>query len=104
MEHKFTIEYDMHQGLFRRDDGRDKCLGIYDSLDDAESEFYRKVEQIHGYFMDLPYETRKRTSYLVACYCWEVDEDGELTCEEAWNDLSEEEKKRLNALNVSYGV
>lgn len=104
MSHRFTIEYDMSQGLFSRDDGRDKCLAVCDTLDEAEAKFPAAMEKVHDYYMELSYEKRKRAHYLVACFCWKVDEDGEITNEEGWDELTDDEKKRMNNLNVSYGL
>ena len=98
MAHKFTIEYDLIVG--GRSDGRDHCLGIYDTLEQAQAAFASASEKVHDYYMELPFERRQRASWMVAVYAWRVDEDGELTDEDAWNDLTEEEKRIINSLNV----
>lgn len=99
MAHKFTIEYDMHIGNFG-DDGCDKCLGVYGTLDECQASFSTACERVHDHYMNLSYSKRKITSYLVAVYAWKVDEDGEITDEDAWNELTEEEKDIINSLSL----
>lgn len=100
--HKFTIEYDISTGLF--DDGRNHCLGEYGTLDEAEEDFGRCLETTAAYFNEVPIKKRRTSSYLVACYCWLTDEDGNVTGDDGWHELTEDEKKRIDRLNFSYGV
>lgn len=102
--HKFAIEYDFSDGTETVDPGADRCLGVYDTLDECEVNFSKHHDEVHSHWQSLPESKRRRTSYLIACYCWKVDEDGELTDEEAWNDLSDDEKERANNLSVAYEV
>jgi hypothetical protein len=97
--HKFTIEYDLYAGL--RDDGRNHCLGIYDTLEDARKDFWRCVDTAGQYFNEVPIARRRNSTYLVATYCWEVDADGEITCNDAWDELSDQEKEQLNKLSFT---
>ena len=100
MNIKFAIEYDMYHGLF---DGVE-CgqIGVYDSLDEVEAAFTSAIEKVHSYYGKLPYDKRQHTSYLVATYCRRVDEDGKLTDEEVWDELTEDDKERLNSLSHSF--
>lgn len=100
MAHKFTIEYDLMVGLHGGWDGRDHCLGVYDTVEQAQAAFTSATDKVHDYYMELPFERRQRASWMVAVYARRIDEDGELTDEDAWNDLTEEEKSIINSLNV----
>lgn len=101
--HKFTVTYDFASGIRRDvDPGADRLLAVYDTLDECEQNFHRLCETVHDHWLNLPYSIRKHTSYLVYVSCWKVDEDGELTDEEVWEELSEADKERMSNLSVAY--
>lgn len=103
--HKFEVTYDYSCGIRQFvDPGADRCLAIYDTLDECEQNFHRLCEEVHDHWENLPCNIRKHTSYLVYVSCWKVDEDGELTNEEEWLDLPDSDKERINNLSFAYEV
>lgn len=98
---KFTIECDWSQGLFG--DHWTERLSVFgkdvwDSIDDVESAFFsldmfEKWDKL---------KDKEDTAYFVQAHVWKIDNDGNITTEDGWNELSGNDQNRMSDLVFSY--
>lgn len=98
---KFTIECDWSQGLFGKHwTERLSVFGRneWDTVEDVSGAFYA---------LDMfdkwdALKNKEDTAYFVQAYVWKTDEDGNITTEDGWDELSDDDKNRMSDLTFAY--
>lgn len=98
---KFTIECDWSQGLFGNHwTERLSVFGkdVWDSIDDIEAAFFsldmfEKWDKL---------KDKEATAYFVQAYVWETDASGNITTEDGWDELSDNDQNRMSDLAFAY--
>lgn len=98
---KFTIECDWSQGLFGNHwTERLSVFGkdVWDSIDDVESAFFsldmfEKWDKL---------KDKEATAYFVQAYVWKTDASGNITTEDGWDELSDNDQNCMSDLAFAY--
>lgn len=98
---KFTIECDWSQGLFGKHwTERLSVFGkdVWDLIDDVESAFFsldmfEKWDKL---------KDKEATAYFVQACVWKTDDNGNITTEDGWDELSDNDKNRMSDLVFAY--
>lgn len=98
---KFTIECDWSQGLFGEHwTERLSVFGkdVWDLIDDVESAFFsldmfEKWDKL---------KDKEATAYFVQAYVWKTNNDGNITTEDGWDELSDNDKNRMSDLAFAF--
>lgn len=97
---KFTIECDWSQGLFGKHwterlsvFGRD----VWDTVDGVEGAFFA----INMFDKWDALQDKDATAYFVQAYVWKTD-NGNITSEDGWDELSDDEQNRMSELAFAY--
>lgn len=67
------------------------------------------VEDVSGAFYALDMfdkrdalKDKEATAYFVQAYVWKTDEDGNITSEDGWDELSDSDQNRISDLAFAY--
>ena len=98
---KFTLECDWSQGLFGKHwTERLSVFGknVWDSIDDVESAFF-SLDMFEKWDA---LKDKEATAYFVQAYVWKTDDTGNITTEDGWDELSDNDKNRMSDLVFAY--
>lgn len=101
MSVKFTIECDWSQGLFG--DHWTERLSVFgrnewDSVKDVESAFF----SLDMFEKRDKLKNKEITAYFVQAFVWKTDNNGNITSEDGWDELSYDDQKRISELAFAY--
>lgn len=101
MSVKFTIECDWSQGLFG--DHWTERLSVFgknewDTVDDVSGAFF-SLDMFEKWDKT---KDKESTAYLVQAYVWKTDDNGNITTEDGWDELSDDDQNRMSELIFSY--
>lgn len=98
---KFTLECDWSQGLFGKHwierlsvFGRNE----WDTVEDVSGAFY--ALDMFGKLDAL--KDKEATAYFVQAYVWKADDNGNITSEDGWDELSDNDQNQMSALAFAY--
>lgn len=98
---KFTLECDWSQGLFGNHwTERLSVFGRneWNTVEDVSGSFYAldmfdKWDALKG---------KEATAYFVQAYVWKTDDNGNITEEDGWYELSDNDQNQMSALSFAY--